>query len=708
MAETLISPGVLARENDSSFVSQGPITAGAAIIGPTVKGPVELPIAVTSYSQFEQIFGSSFQSGSPAQTYSYFTSIAAYNYFNNGGTSLLVARVVSGTFSPATSSNALNSIPSTPGAFATSSFVTSSGMTFIAGVSEYRISSSIDASLYRFIATSQAGTPADDTDGKLYYFQSGSGTGAAFISSSLVNLVTKINTISTGLTLGFIGGNTITISGSASGSAYNSFIFYTGSGASFDTTSTTAGGVNGIGSNAFTLETLSEGIIMNSDGAQDSTGALASGSIDNIRYQIVNSNSSSGTFDLLIRQGNDTTLEPTALETWTNLSLDPFSTNYISKVIGDQYYTLLTDSGTGTKYLQLTGNYPNKSKYVRVSSVSYTTPNYFQNNGTFNPAYTSSLPINDSGSFGGALGGIKAGANFYDTINGSNTQGLVGANYNNMISLLANQDDYKYNVLLTPGLYDAGYTSQVTQIITNTQNRGDAIYVIDPVAYGAGSVTTVTSQAATRNTSYAAEYWPWCQIQDPATGQNVWVPASTVIAGVYAYNDSVSEPWFAPAGINRGGLSTVIRAERRLPQGDRDTLYSGKVNPIATFPGTGVVVYGQKTLQTRASALDRVNVRRLLISLKSYISQVAQNLVFEQNTTATRNNFLAQVNPYLESVQQRQGLYAFQVIMDDSNNTPTVIDQNQMVGQIYLQPTKTAEFIYLDFNITPTGATFPA
>jgi uncharacterized protein len=177
---------------------------------------------------------------------------------------------------------------------------------------------------------------------------------------------------------------------------------------------------------------------------------------------------------------------------------------------------------------------------------------------------------------------------------------------------------------------------------------------------------------------------------------------------VYAYNDSVSEPWFAPAGINRGGLSTVIRAERRLAQSDRDTLYNRKVNPIATFPGTGVVVYGQKTLQTQASALDRVNVRRLLISLKSYISQVANNLVFEQNTIATRNNFLAQVNPYLESVQQRQGLYAFRVIMDDTNNTATVIDQNQMVGQIYLQPTKTAEFIYLDFNITPTGATFPA
>jgi len=575
MAETLISPGVLARENDTSFVSQGPVTAGAAIIGPTVKGPVEIPTVVTSYSQFEQIFGSSFQSGSPAQTYSYFTSIAAYNYFNNGGISLLVARVVTGSYSPATSSL----IPSS------SSATTSS---------------------------------------------------------------------------------------------------------------------------VFSLETLSEGTIMNNSGTQDSAGALVSGSVDNIRWQIVNSNTSSGTFDLLVRRGNDNTLEQTVLETWTNLTLDPFSPNYLSKVIGDQYYTLQTDGGTGTKYLQLTGNYPNKSSYIRVGSVNLTTPNYFTNAGIPDPAYTGFLPINTTGSFGGALGSVRGGAKFYGDINATDSQGLTGGCYNNMIALLANQDDYKYNIILTPGLYDAAHTSQVTQIITNTQNRGDAIYVIDPVAYGAGSITTVTSQAATRNTSYAAEYWPWCQIQDPATGQNVFVPASTVIAGVYAYNDSVSEPWFAPAGINRGGLSQVIRAERRLPQGDRDVLYNGKVNPIATFPGTGVVVYGQKTLQTRASALDRVNVRRLLIALKNYISQIANTLVFEQNTATTRNNFLAQVNPYLESVQQRQGLYAFKVIMDDTNNTSTVIDQNMMIGQIYLQPTKTAEFIYLDFNVTPTGATFPA
>jgi len=225
--------------------------------------------------------------------------------------------------------------------------------------------------------------------------------------------------------------------------------------------------------------------------------------------------------------------------------------------------------------------------------------------------------------------------------------------------------------------------------------------------YGS-SITATSTTAASLDTSYAASYWPWVQMIDPNTDKLEWVPASTLIPGVYAFTDRVSEPWFAPAGINRGGLGVVRQAERKLTQTNRDTLYTNKVNPLATFPGQGVTVFGQKTLQTQASALDRVNVRRLLIALKSYISQISDNLVFEQNTAATRNQFLSQVNPYLESVQQRQGLYAFKVVMDSTNNTPDVIDRNQLVGAIYLQPTKTAEFIYLDFNVLPTGATFPA
>jgi phage tail sheath protein FI len=229
--------------------------------------------------------------------------------------------------------------------------------------------------------------------------------------------------------------------------------------------------------------------------------------------------------------------------------------------------------------------------------------------------------------------------------------------------------------------------------------------VIDIAGYGS-NILPVTTAATALDTSYAAAYWPWVQTIDPSTSQQVWVPASTLIPGVYIFNDNAAEPWYAPAGTNRGTMNNVIRAERYLTQGNRDTLYEANVNPIATFPNSGVTVFGQKTLQKKASALDRVNVRRLLIELKNYISQVADALVFEQNTTATRNTFLLQVNPYLSSVQQRQGLYSFRVVMDESNNTPQVIDNNQLVGAIYLQPTKTAEFIYLTFNILPTGVSF--
>jgi phage tail sheath protein FI len=195
---------------------------------------------------------------------------------------------------------------------------------------------------------------------------------------------------------------------------------------------------------------------------------------------------------------------------------------------------------------------------------------------------------------------------------------------------------------------------------------------------------------------------------DPATGKYVWVPASTLIPGVYANNDNISAPWFAPAGINRGGLSTVLRAQYKLTQNQKDDLYTNNINPINTFPKQGVVVFGQKTLQKGNSSLDRVNVRRLLIELKGYIGQLADNIVFEQNTSQTRFSFTNKVDPYLKSIQQRQGLYAYKIVMDESNNGPDVIDRNQLVGQIYIQPTRTAEFISLDFVLLPTGANFPS
>jgi len=184
-------------------------------------------------------------------------------------------------------------------------------------------------------------------------------------------------------------------------------------------------------------------------------------------------------------------------------------------------------------------------------------------------------------------------------------------------------------------------------------------------------------------------------------------PPSVVLPGVIAFTDKVAHEWFAPAGLNRGGLTSVLEAQTRLTHSERDDLYEDRVNPIASFPGQGVCVWGQKTLQARPSALDRVNVRRLLIKLKKFIASSSRYLVFEQNTAGTRNRFMNIVNPFLESVQANSGLSAFRVVMDDTNNTPDVVDRNQLVGQIFIQPTRTAEFIVLDFIVQPTGAAFP-
>jgi hypothetical protein len=589
MAEALISPGVFLRENDLSQITAGPITVGSALIGPTVVGKVNIPTLVTSYSEYKAKYGTTFVSG--GNTQEYLTSQAAYNYFQQGGTSLLVTRVASGSYTAATSSAVVNSL----------------------------------------------------------------------------------------------------------------------------------------GSASFQLSTISVGTIMNnSQGATTATnGLLPSGSASNIRWQVTQADSASGYFTLLVRQGNDYTQGQTVLETWTNLSLDPNQNNYIAYVIGDQDQNVAYDE-SGAAYLNVTGSYPNRSNYIRVSNVYFPTPNYLNPQGRAYAAYTASIPVNGSGSangsFGGATGALYGGLlqdgststdlNLFEqiptvaaTTPTNNIQGLVNSDYDVAISLLANQDAYAYNAIYAPGITNQNAASQVSALLSTVQNRGDAIAVVDMVGYNQ-NITTVANGAQSYDNSYGATYWPWVQVRSQETGRLNFVPASTIIPGVYEYNDKVSAEWFAPAGLNRGGLPTVIQPERRLTVAQRNTLYTAKVNPIAVFPGQGTVVYGQKTLQARASALDRVNVRRLLIALKGYIGQIAETLVFEQNTAVTRNKFLSQVNPYLEYVQQRQGLFAFRVVMDETNNTPDVIDRNLLVGAIFLQPTRTAEYIQLDFNVLPTGVTF--
>ena len=277
--------------------------------------------------------------------------------------------------------------------------------------------------------------------------------------------------------------------------------------------------------------------------------------------------------------------------------------------------------------------------------------------------------------------------------------------YKKALTILENQDEYDINMLALPGIIKQLHSNVTDAAIDMVETRGDAFYVMDLNRYDV-SVNTAISQADGLDTNYAAVYYPWVKVLDTSINKPVFVPPSVIVPGAIAASDAIAAEWFAPAGLNRGVLGNVLEAKIRLNQSERDKLYDAKINPIATFPATGVCIWGQKTLQERSTALDRINVRRLLIALKKFIASSSRFLVFEQNTQATRNRFLNIVNPYLESVQQRQGLFAFRVQMDETNNTPTEIDRNQLVGAIFLQPTKTAEFIILDFNVLPTGATF--
>ena len=597
MAEAIISPGVYARENDISFINPAPVAAGAAFIGPTVKGPVEEPTIVTSYSDYLRTFGETITSGS--KQYEYLTSVAIKGYFQQGGNTALVTRIVS-----------------------RSADYTRAANTFI--------SASAKGSTQPFTL---------ETLGKGVLFNNATGPNVALTPA---------------------------------GQAY-----------------------------------------INTD------GSLVSGSADNLRWEVGSINNALGTFSLTVRRGDDNTNNKTILETFNNLSLDPNSPNYIESVIGNQYVTVATDSTSGVSYNYKAGNYPNNSKYIRVSAVNLPTNYYIATDGinvntdSAGVSFSGSLPIVSSGSFYNAAGNnvttVQPVTWFQDiTTAATNAQGVVGASYNTAISLLSNKDDYQFNIISTPGLLisntSAGAQSTINSVIALAENRGDCIAVVDLVPTGSSVGATVT-QAAGLNTSYAATYWPWIQIKS-ATGRNEWAPAGTLVPGIYAFTDAIAAPWFAPAGLVRGGIPGVIQAERKITKGERDTLYAGKINPIATFPGSGIAVFGQKTLQTKASALDRVNVRRLLIALKKFIGDQARNLVFEQNTLTTRNKFLSVVNPYLQSVVERQGLYAFRVVMDDTNNTADSIDRNQLNGQILIQPTKTVEFVVLDFTIAPTGATF--
>ena len=277
--------------------------------------------------------------------------------------------------------------------------------------------------------------------------------------------------------------------------------------------------------------------------------------------------------------------------------------------------------------------------------------------------------------------------------------------YSKAINLLGNEDRFDINLLVTPGVINNMHGAVVQDAIDMVESRSDTFYAFDAAGVEA-SVDDAVASIQSVDTSYAATYYPWLRIRDQNRNKQVRVPPSVLIPRVYAFNDQTAAEWYAPAGFERGGIPEAISAVVRLRKEDRDELYRNRVNPIAQFPDQGVSVWGQKTLQTQASALDRVNVRRLLIRVKKFIASTSRFLVFEQNVPETRNRFLNIVRPFLDQVQQQNGVYAFRVKMDAENNPPEVVDRNKLVGEIFLKPTRTSEYIELTFNVLPTGAEF--
>lgn len=820
MAERIVSPGVFTNEVDQSFLTAGVAQIGASIVGPTVKGPALVPTQITSFGQFEQIFGS--------YTDDSYIPFVVQDYLRNGNV-ITVTRLL----------------------YEDGYYLTNGALAIVA-------TSGSVSKVTHVLHPTQAVT----TDGATALFEdsvlldAGSGSFALKISGSYV--AASDNAIDFSGTFLTAEGTAISSSINNSSNKYLTKVFGNSPKSTdypvyvqYENTAATASFAN-LGDVTMTL-----GIISNLDLRQDYQTAntpwitsqkigsavknlfrfhtLSHGTSVNYETKVgirdirtsaeVSDPNGYGTFTVEVRRvntvipgvanspyiSNDTDSTPDRVEQFLNVNLDPDSPRYIARVIGDRYQTL-----DANNKLVVNGDYPNASKYIRVEvtsavanktndktlipfgframyspipdvsstnfiSASYVTSqvinNAFNSNNYYGfdftkqsnmnylapivvantstgsnadfylgdvnqsaqaafpsliSAYSGSLEsaltagtmidnvsldtrkfiVGFQGGFDGSKPNLKKYSGQY--ITATNTFGFDCSTstatgtiaYNKAFTLLSNTDYYDMNMLLTPGIIHSlhPYITQLARSLSET--RQDTFYVMDSNAL-TDTTETAINQVTTIDSSYTATYWPWVKIINPSKNIPLWVPPSVMVPGVLAFNDAVSAPWYAPAGLNRGGLTQVTDTYKRLSQSDRDSLYQARINPIANFLNDGVVVWGQKTLQAKPSALDRVNVRRLLITVKKFIASSTRYLVFEQNTSATRNRFLSIVNPYMEQVRAQQGLYAFRVVMDQSNNTPDLIDQNILYGQIFLQPTRTAEFIILDFNIQPTGASFP-
>lgn len=680
MAEVLVSPGISITETDRSAYAARPLVAGAALLGPTVKGQPNIPTRVTSYGDFTRRFGAVFEleSGSTKVQQEFLTSIAAKSYFEQGGDSLLVVRVAPEGYFKGANSTRVKSLAEE----------SAEQDLAVAQIEASKAQAAVDQQQARIDSASAAlAEVGDDPEAH------------AAAQEALDRETAALEPLN-----------------SAKAEADE---VVEKAKQSVDSVATDTSMV------PFVLKTLSCGAMLNSvageeyksygeeDADERKDGSLVLGSSDNLRFEISSVDPETGTFALVIRRGNDVTKDKAVLESYSNLSLDPNSVNYIAKVIGDQHAAIAFDDD-GLPYVDIQGNYTNKSAYVYVADV-HNTLNYLCTDGeTVNTdatgrSFRDYLPQEQSGGFYGAAGIVgkytgdkDVDADYYEDIrkNSEYPQAVKPSDYDIAISLLENVDEYDINIVSAPGVLNA---DTVSKVVALAESRGDCIAVVD-LSDCDDSTKQAAEDAQSQNSSYAATYYPWLQMYN-SVGRLVWCPASVVIPGVYVYNDKQAAPWYAPAGMLRGGVQGVVQTRKKLTKAHRDTLYKKNVNPIGTFPGSGIVIYGQKTLQKKTSALDRVNARRLLIELKKAVKEMASRLLFEHNTPSVRNSFRARLEPYLESVVQRNGLYAYKVVIDELNDADT-IDRNEFRCQIYVQPSKVIEFIYLDFTITATGVEF--
>ena len=726
MADKIVSPGVFTKENDLSFLQQGVADIGAAFIGPFKEGPI-VPTIVNSQAEFETLFG--------AVDGTYYTPLAVQSYLREAGTATIARVAGIGGY---VAGKPLLLV-------ATSGSVSSSvGLLFSTSAAEAGLSgSSIIASIASGTISLNA---ADTNDVESTFGTNPLGSKAAYVygfyKNTGVTPVTQSTIVLGTQNFGFDAQEATTPiiqSQLISGERYDLFQIETlGVGTSANTrvkvaisNIKAAGTVNGTDYGTFTLT------VRDYNDTNKKKNVLET-------YSNINLDPNSPNF--ISRVIGDRKLsfnaEGKITETgdWVNNSkyIRVVGLNEVAPVQAvpfghDSYHDIISASqsvldlippvsfisSSATQYggIDLDGNSDNAIYLKPIPNGATNSPNPqfgldAANGGNKAVGATDAqFVVAFQHGFDGAspLTPINLG----NDITNSNSQGfnLSSATasgsvaYGKAIAALSNADEFDINMVVTPGVIKRLHSSVVSDVLDMVEQRSDCFYIMDANSYN-DTIAQAVTQAQSVDSNYAATYYPWVKTIDVNTNKLISVPPSVLLPGVFASNDRVAAEWFAPAGLNRGGLTGAVSVLNRLTQSEKDTLYEAKVNPIVQFPGQGIVVFGQKTLQDKPSALDRINVRRLLLTVRKYIASTSRYLVFEQNTAETRNRFLNIVNPYLESIQQRQGLYAFKVVMDNSNNTPDVIDRNIMKGAIYLQPTKTAEFIQIDFNILPTGAAF--